>query len=75
MEVRLHPELESKLSRLAEQQGRATESLIEEAVKRLVDHDEWFRREVQKGLAAAERGEFVEHDEIRRMIDRRQISG
>jgi len=36
-----------------------------------VDHDEWFLREVEKGLAAADRGEFVEHDEIRKRIDRR----
>jgi predicted transcriptional regulator len=27
--------------------------------------------EVDQGLAAADRGEFVEHDDIRNMIDRR----
>ena len=71
MEVRLNPDLEAKLSRMAAKQGRATETLVMEAVERLVDYDEWFLREVEAGLAAAERGEFIEHSEIRKTIDRR----
>jgi predicted transcriptional regulator len=34
-----------------------------EAVKRMVNYDEWFIREVEKGIAAADRGEFIEHAE------------
>jgi hypothetical protein len=34
-------------------------------------YDEWFIREVEKGLAAADRGEFIEHEEIGKLIDRR----
>ena len=71
MEVHLKPDLEAKLSRMAAEQGRAAEVLVEEAVERLVDYDEWFLREVEKGLAAADRGEFIEHSDIRRMIDHR----
>jgi predicted transcriptional regulator len=52
-------------------QGRASEVLVGEAVKRLVHYDEWFLREVEKGLAAADRGEFVEHSGLRKMIDER----
>jgi predicted transcriptional regulator len=69
MKVRLTPEVEAKLSRIAAEQGRATESLVEEAIQRFLEHDEWFRKEVIKGLEAAARGEFVEDDEIRRMIE------
>jgi predicted transcriptional regulator len=69
MEVHLNPDLQSKLTRLATEQGRDTSALVEEAVERLVDYDEWFSREVEKGLAAADRGEFIEHDEIRSRID------
>jgi predicted transcriptional regulator len=29
-----------------------------------VDYDEWFIREVEKGLAAADSGEFIDHEEI-----------
>jgi predicted transcriptional regulator len=71
MEVPLNPHLQAKLSRLAAEQGRASEALVVEAVERLVNYDEWFLGEVAKGLEAAERGEFVEHAEVRKMIDQR----
>lgn len=71
MEVQFPLELQQKLNRIAAQQGRASESLVQEAVERLINYDEWFLHEVQKGLEAADRGEFVEHDELGRSINRR----
>ena len=68
MEVNLSPELEAKLNRKAAQQGRDSQSLVQEAVERLVSYDEWFIREVERGLAAADRGDFVEHEEIGKLI-------
>jgi len=69
--VPLNTDLQAKLIRLAAHQGRASEVLVVEAVERLVNYDEWFLREVEKGLAAADRGEFVEHSDLRKMIDER----
>jgi predicted transcriptional regulator len=74
MDVPLNPELQAKVTRLAEQQGRATTALIVEAVERLVNYDEWFLREVDKGLAAADSGRFVDHSDVRKMIDQRYPS-
>jgi predicted transcriptional regulator len=71
MDVPLNPDLQAKLQRLAEQQGRASSALIVEAVERMVNYDEWFLREVDKGLAAADRGELVDHSDVRKMIDER----
>jgi predicted transcriptional regulator len=71
MDVPLNPDLQAKLTRLAAEQGRASESLVVEAVERMVNYEEWFLREVNKGLAAAERGEFVDHADVRKMIDER----
>jgi predicted transcriptional regulator len=71
MEVRLNPELQAKLTRLATQQGRDSESLVVEAVERMVSYDEWFLQEVEKGIAAADRGEVVGHDDVKKQIDRR----
>ena len=71
MEVDFTPDLEAKLDRLAAEQGRDTKALVREAVERFVNYDEWFIREVEKGLAAADRGEFIEHEEIGKLIDRR----
>jgi predicted transcriptional regulator/predicted RNase H-like HicB family nuclease len=70
-EVHFNPELQAKLSRMAAQQGRDAQMLVQEAVERLVDYDDWFLREVDKGVAAADRGEFVEHADVRKMIDAR----
>ena len=71
MDVPLNPELQAKIRRLAAQQGRASEALIVEAVERMVNYDDWFLREVDKGLAAADHGELVDHADIRKMIDQR----
>jgi predicted transcriptional regulator len=64
MDVILTPELQAKLDKVAAQQGRDAQSLVQEAGQRLVDYDQWFVREVEKGLAQIERGEVLEHDEV-----------
>jgi toxin ParE1/3/4 len=71
MEVYLAPDLQAKLTRLATEQGRDSRALVQEAVERLVDHDEWFLREVEKGLSAADRGEFIDHEDIGTLINTR----
>ena len=64
MEINLSPELQAKLDRIASQQGRDAESLVHEAVERLADYDQWFIRQVEKGLAQVDRGEVLEHEEV-----------
>jgi predicted transcriptional regulator len=71
MEVRLKPELQEKLARLAAEQGRDSETLVAEAVERMLNYDEWFLQEVEKGLAAAERGELIDHEDVWKRITRR----
>ncbi len=71
MDVHFKPNVEARLSRVAGEQGVATETLVEEAVERFLEYEDWFVREVDKGVAAAKRGEFVEHADIRKMIDTR----
>jgi predicted transcriptional regulator len=38
--------------------------LAREAIERFVDYDEWFIREVEKGLAQIERGQVLSHKEV-----------
>jgi predicted transcriptional regulator len=71
MEVRLGPDLQAKLAQLAAQQGRDSESLVVDAVERMVNYDQWLLGEVEKGISAAERGELVDHDDVKKLIDRR----
>ena len=76
MEVHLDPDLQARLSQLATQQGRDTETLAREAIERLVDYDEWFIREVGKGLAQVEQEKVVTHEEagvrIERLLNQKQ---
>lgn len=71
MEVRLKADLESKLTRLATERGQNVETFIEEVLLRRVDYDEWFSRQVDEGLAAAERGELIDHEDIVKLVHRR----
>ncbi|HVB88269.1 MAG TPA: hypothetical protein VNK23_16530 [Candidatus Dormibacteraeota bacterium] len=64
MEIRLSAELKDKLSRMASKQGRDQESLVQEAVERRIDCDEWFERQVDMGLGQIDRGENREHDQV-----------
>jgi predicted transcriptional regulator len=69
VEVRLNPDLQAKLMQLASQQGRDTEALVVEAVERMVNYDEWFIREVEKGIADADRGKFIAHSEVGKRLN------
>ena len=71
MEVRFSPELQAKLDRIATQQGRDAQAFVREAVERLLDYDEWFAREVEKGLDQIDSGEVLEHDEVGKRLEKR----
>lgn len=71
MEVHFSEDLQAKLMRLASGQGRDAAAFVREAVERAVNYDERFLRELEKGIAAADRGEFIEHDEVSKLIGRR----
>jgi predicted transcriptional regulator len=70
MEVRLDPDLQSKLSRIAAARGSEAEVLVREAIERFVDYDEWFIREVEKGLALADCGALLTHEEVGARLER-----
>lgn len=69
MEVPLAPDVEAKLNRIASQAGKGPEQIVRELVGNYLDHDEWFRQEVEKGLASLDQGKSVSHGEVRRQID------
>ena len=64
MELTLSAELQAKLARVAQERGTNPQELAREAIERLVDYDDWFVREVEKGLAQIERGETLSHEEV-----------
>jgi len=64
MEVHFTPEQEAQLSQIANHSGTDTEQLVKDAALRLLQDDARFRKGVERGIAAAERGEFVEHEQV-----------
>jgi predicted transcriptional regulator len=41
------------------------------STKRQLNYDEWFLQKVNEGIAAADRGELMDHTDVRKMIDER----
>jgi predicted transcriptional regulator len=70
MEVHFTPDQEAKLSQIATHAGLDTERLVKEAALRLVEEDAKFRAAVREGIAQADRGELIEHDEVVARIER-----
>jgi len=64
MEVHFTPELQAQLSLIAGKAGTAPDDLVVKIVARHLDEESRFLAAVEKGLAAAERGEFVDEDEM-----------
>ncbi len=69
MEVQLSTDLQTRLTRLAHQQGRDSGALVVEAVERLVNYDEWFVAEVERGLSQIESGQTLSHSEVGARMD------
>jgi len=64
MEVHFSAEQEAQLSQIAAHSGMDTEHLVKDAALRLIDETARFRAAVREGIAAADRGEFVEHEQV-----------
>ena len=71
MNLQVPPELEAKLTRLATETGRTVDQVALDLLASSIDHDEWFRSEVEKGRAAAREGRMLEHDDVAARMDRR----
>jgi predicted transcriptional regulator len=70
MNLQVPPELEAKLTRLAAQTGRTVDQVTLDLLASSMEHDEWFRSEVEKGRAAAREGRLLEHDDAAARIER-----
>jgi len=69
MKVHFTPEQEVQLSQIANHAGTDTERVVKDAVVRLLEQDAGFRAAVRKGIAQADRGEFIEEQEMYARIE------
>lgn len=71
MDLHVPPELEAKLNRLAADTGRDPRQVALDLLASSVEHDEWFRREVEKGRTSAREGRLLDRDELLARIEQR----
>jgi predicted transcriptional regulator len=64
MEVRFTPEQEAQLSQIATRAGIDAERLVKDAALRLLQEETHIRAAVREGIAQANRGEFIEEEEM-----------
>lgn len=73
LEAMLVPvQLETRLTVLARNTGRTADILLCEAIERFADEEERFLEAVEEGIAAAERGELTETEEVLRWLEERE---
>jgi predicted transcriptional regulator len=70
MEVHFTPEQQAQLSKLANQEGVHPEELVKDAALRMIEDDTRLRAGVRKGLEQADRGQFIEEEEMDHRVKR-----
>lgn len=70
MEVHFTPEQEAQLAQMATKVGTDPERLVKDVLVRYLDDEARFLEAVEKGIAAAERGQFIEEEEMDARIER-----
>jgi predicted transcriptional regulator len=69
MEVHFTPEQEAELSNIATQAGIDAERLVRDAAMRVLHEHSRFSAAVREGLAQADRGQFIEEEEMDARIE------
>ena len=64
MELHFTPKQEAQLAQIANKAGTAPERLVTTVVARYLNEETRFLAAVEKGIAAAERDEFIEEEEM-----------
>lgn len=63
--VRLDNDTLTRVGQMAEAMNRPRAWLMAEAIKQYVAREEWFIREVEKGVKAADEGRLIDHADIK----------
>lgn len=62
--VRIDDTILERVDNLARTLSRSRSWVINQAIDRFLDYEEWFVKEVENGLAEVEKGEIATRDEI-----------
>ena len=64
VELQFTPEQQARLAQIATKAGTAPERLVTDVVARYLDEEARFLAALEKGMAAPDRGEFIEEKEM-----------
>ena len=70
MEVQFTPEQEARNQRIANYNGTPAEQLVKQAALRLVEEDERFHAAIGEAFEQADRGQLIDHEEVKARIAR-----
>jgi predicted transcriptional regulator len=70
MEVHFTPDMEAQLREYAARKGKDAAQVVEETVSDMLQRHARFVEGVQRGIAAADRGDLIDHEEVVSSIDR-----
>ncbi len=62
--VRIDDGILDRIDGLAKTLSRSRSWVINQAIDRFLDYEEWFVKEVKDGLEEVERGEIATHDKV-----------
>ena len=74
MEVHFSADTEAQLAQCAASEGKEAAQLVEETMSRVMKRRAEFIEGVERGVEQADRGEFVDDDEVRRWLEERERS-
>jgi len=69
MSVRIRPDLSEKVEALASAIDRSKSWVVERALEEYLETQAWQISEIQKGVAEADAGKLVPHDEVETWVD------
>jgi predicted transcriptional regulator len=67
--VRAESELVHQLDHLADSLDRSRNYLVNQALKEYLEHHAWQIEKITQGIAAADRGDLVAHDDVMREME------
>lgn len=62
--VRLDEETLKRVGQMAEAMDRPRAWLMAQAIKQYVEREEWFIREIEQGVKAADEGHLLDHSDV-----------
>jgi predicted transcriptional regulator len=67
--VRTDPDIVHQLDHMADSLDRSRNYLVNQAIKEYLQTHAWQIEKISQGIAAADRGELVEHDSLMQEIE------